>query len=182
METASVLSVPSRRGLGCPIIYNHDHAVVCVKHGAGIAFAKIDLDDVDKVRPFRWCMMSAGYPVNASRKRRGLMHRLIMAVGPGQEVDHANRDRLDNRKVNLRFADRKTNGQNVSLRSDNTTGARGVFWCKTRQRWNARADVCGEKHLRLRRYFHTFDAANDCVRAWRAEHMPFSEDARVASG
>lgn len=54
------------------------------------------------------------------------MHRLIMEAKNGQEIDHVNRNGLDNRRRNLRFAKSGENQRNVSLRKDNHTGYKGV--------------------------------------------------------
>lgn len=41
-----------------------------------------------------------------------LLHRLVMNAPKGVSVDHINRDKLDNRKTNLRFANQSQNAAN----------------------------------------------------------------------
>lgn len=57
------------------------------------------------------------------------MHRVILQAQSGQEVDHINGDKLDNRRSNLRFVTRSQNLQNrtwklkgVSKKSGKTRG------------------------------------------------------------
>ena len=68
------------------------------------------------------------------------LHRLIMGLEKGdpREVDHANGDGLDNRRLNLRIATRAQNNANRRLRKDNTSGYKGVVAnCKRPGLWVA---------------------------------------------
>lgn len=62
------------------------------------------------------------------------MHRLILPGYP--EVDHINGDGLDNRRANLRGADRQENARNQRLRANNTSGYKGI-WLYRDGRWAA---------------------------------------------
>lgn len=46
---------------------------------------------------------------------------------PGEMIDHINRVKLDNRRENLRLADKSLNSINRDLQSNNTTGYKGVY-------------------------------------------------------
>ena len=63
-----------------------------------------------------WTESSQGYAVRyeGTKKRKViLMHREILGCGPGgPEVDHINRDKLDNRRINLRKVTRSENSHN----------------------------------------------------------------------
>lgn len=65
-------------------------------------------------------------------------HREITGFEHGIEVDHINRNPLDNRRENLRPATRKQNIRNTSVRSDNISGYKGVSWVSARGEWLAR--------------------------------------------
>ncbi|HUB72809.1 MAG TPA: HNH endonuclease [Solirubrobacteraceae bacterium] len=94
------------------------------------------------------------------------------------EVDHVNGNRLDNRRVNLRVASHSENMQNRhGLTATNTSGYRGVSWHKRRRKWIAYAQLDGRAYYLG--YFDTAEEADEAVKAWRAEHMPFSADARA---
>ena len=52
-------------------------------------------------------------------------------------IDHINRDRLDNRKNNLRIATHQQNTINRSVQSNNISNIPGVSWRKDRNKWRA---------------------------------------------
>lgn len=58
-----------------------------------------------------------------------------MPIGP---VDHINGDRSDNRALNLRSCTDAGNAHNAKLRSDNTSGYKGVSFHKQSGKWTAR--------------------------------------------
>lgn len=71
-----------------------------------------------------------------------LMHRFITGW---EYVDHINGDGLDNRRANLRQATRGQNLANIGLKSNNTSGFKGVRK-HSRGRWRA---TCGPDYLGL---------------------------------
>jgi len=74
-----------------------------------INYSKIDKDDFEKVNKNRWCI-SNGYAMNSGL---GSLHRFIMNAKKGDIIDHISRDKLDNRKNNLRFVTYSQNAQNI---------------------------------------------------------------------
>jgi hypothetical protein len=89
----AVVNVPVRRG------------------GEIVAWAVIDADDLEFVSQWRWSMNGSGYAFGAP----GFLHRVLLGLEKGDrnEVDHRNRDKMDNRKANLRLVDRTTNMRNT---------------------------------------------------------------------
>ena len=134
---------------------------------------------------WRWHLHSASESYASRKESNGagrhnvFMHRQILGLAPGdpRQGEHKNRNRLDCRRSNLRIAERgdADNNQNQGLRSDNTSGYRGVSWVKRGRKWRAMARSDGG-NLYLGS-FDTPEEADSAVKAWRAEHMPFSEDA-----
>lgn len=57
---------------------------------------------------------------------------------PDSPLDHINRNRADDRIANLREATQSQNNANASIRSDNASGYRGVYFCARTQRWAAK--------------------------------------------
>lgn len=62
------------------------------------------------------------------------IHRIIAKANAGEIVDHANRDKNDNRRSNLRLVDKSLNNYNREVR--NSLG-RGVYFDKCGNRFRA---------------------------------------------
>lgn len=62
------------------------------------------------------------------------LHNYIMNTR--QLIDHIDRNALNNRKSNLRIADKSKNAMNTINRSDNTSGMKGVSWSKEKKKWH----------------------------------------------
>ena len=54
-----------------------------------------------------------------------------------EQIDHENRNSLDNRLSNLRDVSASGNAKNRRKRTDNPYGITGVYWQKSRRRWNS---------------------------------------------
>lgn len=66
------------------------------------------------------------------------MSRLIMNAPDGVLVDHRDRNILNMRRSNLRFANKSQNGQNSGKRSVQTTSRfKGVSWDSKRNKWKS---------------------------------------------
>lgn len=82
------------------------------------------------------------------------LHRFLMSLPEGAEVDHANRDGLDNRRSNLRLATSSLNHANCRQRG---TLYRGVRYKRPNRKWVASITYQGKKqHLG---YFATAEEA-----------------------
>lgn len=80
------------------------------KNGNVIAKTVIDIDDIDKCKNIKWGINSNGYARHG--KSGKLLHHLIFNITklPKDLVcDHINRNRLDNRKSNLRIITKSEN-------------------------------------------------------------------------
>lgn len=61
----------------------------------------------------------------------------------GMEVDHIDRNPLNNCRSNLRWCTRSQNTCNEGLRSTNKSGTKGVHWSERYQRWTTRITCKG---------------------------------------
>lgn len=75
-------------------------------------------------------------------------HTVIWAMTQGRwpemEIDHINRDPLDNRPENLREVTRSENEMNKLPSKRNSSGIKGVSWEKRRSKWRAQITANGE--------------------------------------
>lgn len=67
-----------------------------------------------------------------------LLHRVLMGAKAGEFVDHRNGDTLDNQRGNLRITTNAQNCQNQKLRSNNTSGYKGVTFHPNNKNWVAK--------------------------------------------
>lgn len=123
-------------------IYNVDSEIIAV--------VKIDIDDIEKIKKYKWCLSSYGYPISCINGRNISLHRFLLNPNDDRVVDHINGDTLDNRRSNLRICTQQENSMNKKMNSNNTSGVKGVYWCKNANKWRAKIQVDGkEKHLGL---------------------------------
>jgi hypothetical protein len=87
------------------------------------------------------------------------MHRLILGLGPGDpDVDHANHDKLDNRRRNLRLATKTQNQANTRKRHTGSSKYKGAHWDRGYQRWHSMVCIQG-KRISLGYFASEIDAA-----------------------
>jgi len=93
---------------------------------------------------------------------RYLAHRLawLYSTGsfPSDYMDHIDRDPSNNRLCNLRPATAKQNQGNRKINHNNTSGFKGVSWCKKALKWVVFINLSG-KNTRLGCYEDKDEAA-----------------------
>ena len=65
------------------------------------------------------------------------MHRLVINAQKGTMVDHINRNRLDNRKENLRLCTMQENRRNSAKKKGSASPFKGVMRVTHRPAWRA---------------------------------------------
>lgn len=132
----------------------------------GKFYAKIDLNDVDKCREYRWHIRKCNkqnydcfYVGTIANGKTILLHRFILNDPHGKDVDHINRNGLDNRRNNLRTCNDSTNRMNTKLYISNSSGHKGVCWSKKQNKWIAYIAI-DWKHKTL----GYFEDLNDAIR------------------
>ncbi len=122
----------------------------------------VDDEDYDRLRAVTsWCLVN-GYAVWGYDKTRHTkvkppiyMHRMIVDVPDGMDVDHMNRNRADNRRCNLRVATRSQNSWN-NERPVGISGLRGVQ--RQKNRWLAKMKFQG-KNMHIGSYLTPEEAS-----------------------
>jgi hypothetical protein len=125
--------------------------------------AIVDDDDYEYLNQFKWHINSCGYAIRritvANRKQKVIfMHRIVAKTPDNMQTDHINRKKLDNRKSNLRHCTPSQNKANISKRSDNTSGYKGVIWAKRHRKWCAQIIVNGK--LKNLGYYNDIEIAS----------------------
>jgi hypothetical protein len=69
----------------------------------------------------------------------------ITGEWPTAGIDHKDQDPTNDRWENLRLADQSQNNANAHLRSDNTSGLRGVNWRPDKKKWRAYVNLHGKQ-------------------------------------
>lgn len=130
--------------------------------------AIIDAEDVPLVDGCNWFALVKPNTVYAVRskhfggeRRASKMHRVLLACAPGLEVDHADGNGLNNRRDNLRPATIPQNRRNAKMRSDNSSGKKGVNWDAQARKWRARIMVDGKS-----RFLGVFRDLDDAAKAY----------------
>ncbi len=139
----------------------------------------VDASTVEWLSQWNWHVHTLGY---AGRARLAsdppgghevYLHRELLGLraGDGLQADHINRDRLDNRRANLRIVTPGDNRQNTPAIAGRF---RGVGYDRARRRWRAQAQFKGHHYFLGR--FATEEQAAQVASDWRREHMPFSNE------
>lgn len=126
----------------------------------------IDKADALLIISHTWSVRSTGYAATNVRdprtKRGGIMymHRLITGAEAGTQVDHINRNRLDNRRCNLRTCTIQENRWNTARSRAGVSKYTGVYLDRRTGRWIANISV-RNRHVHI----GVFDSESEAARA-----------------
>jgi hypothetical protein len=142
---------------------------------------QVSEEDYGWVSRYKWRVDSTGYAKRNLKTRYGkrisnhtlYLHREILKRNGGLvesiECDHANRDKLDNRRCNLRASTRQQNERNCTKRNGCFSSKfKGVSWANQKKRWRCRTCVDG-KDVWLGYFFDEEQAAR-AYDAFAREH------------
>lgn len=98
----------------------------------------LDDSDYDIVRRYKWYLNNnIGYVSGFIDGKKVYLHRFIMGYPANKCVDHINRNKLDNRKSNLRICSTRENVINSKLSKNNTSGISGISFRDDRNKFRA---------------------------------------------
>lgn len=116
-------------------------------------FALVDDKDFERLNKFKWCIRGNKYAGRRDGKTGQivLMHQIINKTSQGFITDHINRNKLDNRRKNLRTVTASQNIINVGIKKNNTSGCIGVYRDKRyiKGGWYAQISYKGKRQRHL---------------------------------
>lgn len=118
-------------------------------------FSLVDFDDAIKVNEHKWQMHNKGYACKGSQF---LLHRFILNAKKGEEIDHVNLNKLDNRKSNLRIVSHRNNCQNRRAKGWILEKRTGKFYSQIK---------VGHKRIHL----GTFETKDEAIEAYNNAKM-----------
>lgn len=116
----------------------------------------IDKEDYERIKLRKWhaCQKNknkhSAYIVSERNKydinlpKKILLHAFILGIY-GKEIDHKNRNPLDNRKENLRLATHKQNCRNSTIARNNKSGFKGVHYREDANMFRVKIEVDGKQ-------------------------------------
>lgn len=127
------------------IVTYKDYAEIVLynKNCEEIARTKIDLDDIEKIKPYKWGTRKTNgliYTISTINEKIIILGSFLLNKNNGI-LNYKNKNTLDNRKNNLRIVDRSKNGMNCRIGKNNTSGFTGIFWNKLNKNWVAQIKV-----------------------------------------
>jgi hypothetical protein len=112
--------------------------------------AIVDDADYERVSQFKWCAMKgrngfyAASHISGNNNRLRLMHRFILGAPTGMQVDHKDRNGLNNTRDNLRLATPTQNRANSPKPINRTAPYMGIQRFPRRRKWAARIRTDGK--------------------------------------
>ena len=100
-----------------------------------------------------------------------MQHKVVGFAPKGFVVDHINRNKLDNRKENLRFATASQNKQNSKVRKDCVSGHKGITFVKDdryNKKWKVVIKNMQKNKVELVGYYMDL---NDAINAYKKRNL-----------
>ena len=142
------------------------------KNGEKTGTAIIDIEDYVLVKNRKWHLKkgyTSSYVCSGNSSATYLsLSRFIANAEKGKEVDHKDQDFLNNRRNNLRVCTKSQNQCNSKKRTDNKSGAKNVYFCKTSKRWKVTIQKNNVRYLFGP--FKSFHEAESAATSARKEH------------
>lgn len=144
------------------ILYNKDNKEK--------ARTKIDKEDIEKVKKYKWYYDKNGYVVSDSfdENKTKYLHRYLMKPSKEKIIDHINGNKLDNRKSNLRMVFHSENSINRKSASNFFNEDIGVAFDKRRSRWFAYIEKDCKRH-----YLGSYSLKENAIKARREAEIKY---------
>lgn len=137
----------------------------------GILTWKVSRTNSIKIGDIAGCINGDGYLQTGISGKSYRNHRIAYLHYHGhlpEFVDHKDAIKTHNWISNLRKCSKSQNGQNSKLSKNNTSGVKGVCWCKRNNKWLAVLNIDGKgQYLGL---FKDLLEASSSIQAARKKH------------
>ena len=137
----------------------------------------VDPEDYDKyVKPYKFHLSHNGYVVTKKRgSSTSRLARMIMNVLENKtvEVDHKNRNPLDNRKSNMRVCTKQENMMNKDKPKTNTSGFKCVHWREDLGKYCSLF-----RYMKKKYYVGVFDDPQEAYEAYIKKLREVSNDSK----
>ncbi len=127
----------------------------------------VDAEDFAELSQYVWYVGNRGYAYRIHRdgdtRTHVVMHRQILGLDHDdcRVTDHANGNKIDNRRENLRICMQRENMRNQKLPRHNSTGYKGVHRVRTTGRFAAQITINDHCHQ-----IGSFDTADEAAHAY----------------
>lgn len=119
-----------------------------------------DIEDWENLKRYSWSKGKGGYAVSGTQNGGSVYFHKKVTNTTSEIVDHINRNKLDNRKCNLRITNQRVNGYNAKLSVRNTSGHKGINRSANGEKWIARIYVEGRNM-----YLGTYETIEEAIKA-----------------
>lgn len=127
------------------------------------------------ILPYTWCLDGNGYVMSRTFGKTVKLHRLIMNAGVNEYVDHIDGNPLNNTLDNLRICKKQQNEFNSKLRSDSSSGYKGVSYRKDRHYYRSYINKDGKQY-----HLGNYNTKEEAARAYNQKAIElFGEYARL---
>jgi len=146
-------------------LHRGNETAICLvdKNERHVALAWIDTEDFDRAKKWRWSL-GTKYPATNIEGYYISLHQFILKIVSytnNMEIDHIDKNPLNNRKRNLRLCSRRENAQNRKLSKLNKSGHTGVSFNKAQGLW--RSFIYDENSRQI--YLGKFQNKEDAITA-----------------
>jgi len=130
--------------------------------------ALVDDEDFEFLNQFRWCAKKGRYTFYAERAIKvdgrnstQYMHQVILN---SRNIDHIDRNGLNNQRSNLRLCNQSQNSMNTGKHKNCTSAYKGVYFHKRFNKWASAIRISGKR-------FHLgyFTSEVDAAKAYNAK-------------
>ncbi|MGA6117427.1 HNH endonuclease [Sphingobacterium anhuiense] len=153
--------------------------IIKIKNGISVI---VDDEDFDYLSQFKWFAkrdsntyyVARNFIRSDGKKTTMRMHREITKAPRNFQVDHIDRNGLNNQRSNLRLVTNAQNAQNTRAKRTSKSGVKGVSWDRTRKKWSV--TIClNRKNIRIGRFNEFSDAVEARKEANKLYH-PFNTE------